>query len=82
MPRYFFHIVDGSFLIDGEGTVLTGVAEAHSQAITMAGEILRDRRGNFSAGEDWQMHVIDDNKHTLFKLKFSMEETRDAAEQL
>ena len=74
LPRYFFHVVDGSFNIDNDGTVLASLTEAQSQAITMAGEIMRDAGTKFWAGEDWQMHVTDDNKRTLFKLRFSSEE--------
>jgi hypothetical protein len=74
LPRYFFHVVDGTFSVDTDGTVLADLAEAHAQAITMAGEILRDARGKFWAGDDWQMHVTDETKRTLFKLRFSSEE--------
>lgn len=79
MPRYFFHVIDGSVDIDTDGTELTGLTEAHSQAITMAGEIMRDARRKFWTGSDWQMHVTDDCRRTLFKLKFSAEETDEAA---
>lgn len=79
MPRYFFHVLDGSVSIDTEGTELRGLTEAHSQAITMAGEIMRDARRKFWTGNDWQMHVTDDAKRTLFKLKFSAEDTDEPA---
>jgi hypothetical protein len=79
LPRYFFHVVDGSVSIDSDGTVLANLAEAHSQAITMAGEIMRDARRKFWSGNDWQMHVTNDAKRTLFKLKFSAEETDEPA---
>jgi hypothetical protein len=79
LPRYFFHVVDGSFHVDTDGTELADLAEAHSQAIIMAGEILRDGRGKFWGGDDWQMHVTDENKRTLFKLRFSSEETSEPA---
>jgi len=29
MPRYFFHVIDCEEIIDGEGTMLAGVNEAH-----------------------------------------------------
>ena len=79
LPRYFFHVVDGSVSIDADGTVLATLAEAHSQAITMAGQILRDGRGKFWNGDDWQMHVTDESKRTLFKLRFSSEDTKEPA---
>ena len=77
LPRYFFHVVDGSFDIDTDGTVLPTLADAHSQAIIMAGEILRDGKGKFWSGNDWQMHVTDETKRTLFRLRFSCEETEE-----
>ena len=77
LPRYFFHVVDGTVSIDTDGTELRGLPEAHSQAIAMAGEIMRDARRKFWTGNDWQMHVTDDSKRTLFKLKFSAEEAEE-----
>ena len=74
MARYFFHVIDGSVQVDAEGTELADLAEAHSQAITMAGEIMRDARRKFWTGTDWQMHVADHTKRTVFKLRFSAEE--------
>ena len=41
MPRYFFHVIDGVDVPDLEGTLLPGLAEARSQAIVTAGEILK-----------------------------------------
>jgi hypothetical protein len=79
LPRYFFHVLDGSVNIDTDGTELRGLAEAHSQAITMAGEIMRGARCKFWTGNDWQLHVTDDAKRTLFKLKFSAEEAEEPA---
>jgi Domain of unknown function (DUF6894) len=82
LPRYFFHVVDGSFTVDADGTVLADVAEAHSQAIIMAGEIMRDGKGKFWAGDEWQMQVTDENRRTLFKLRFSSEDTDERAARL
>ena len=43
MPRYFFHLHDGVDLPDHEGTVLPGAREAKIQALSTAGEIVRDK---------------------------------------
>ena len=47
MPRYFFHVIDGVDIPDLEGTLLPGLAEARSQAIVTAGEILKSEGMRF-----------------------------------
>jgi hypothetical protein len=47
MPRYFFHVIDGEEIIDGEGTMLAGVNEARAEAIVVSGEMLKDLGGKF-----------------------------------
>lgn len=42
MPRYFFHIQDGSDFHDEEGTVLGGVEAARAEASRVAAAHLRD----------------------------------------
>lgn len=74
MPRFYFHVIDGKFLVDDEGTECIGIAQVREQAIATAGAILRDYAGDFPSGLEWQMHVTDDAKATVFKLRFSMEE--------
>ena len=74
MPRYFFNVIDGEFLVDDEGTVCDDMADMRAQAIDTAGGILRDLGGKFPRGLEWQMHVTDEKKVTVFKLRFSMEE--------
>ena len=74
MPRYFFNVVDGKFLVDSQGTVLEGMPEAREMAITTAGEILRDHGVGGWNGGDWQMHVTNEAKETVLKLSFSATE--------
>jgi hypothetical protein len=50
MPRYFFHVRDGTSLIDNEGTELSDVAEAREQAVVAAGEAIRDLGARFWGG--------------------------------
>ena len=73
MPRYFFHVHDGHAMIDHEGTELAGPDEARQQAITAAGEILRDQDKTFWNGEDWNMHVKDEVGRTVCTLLFAGE---------
>ena len=74
MPRYFFNVIDGQFLVDDEGTVCPDMADVRAQAIDTAGAILRDLGGKFPKGLEWQMHVTDEAKNTVFRLRFSAED--------
>ena len=74
MPRYFFHVVDGRATMDREGTELTGLDEARTEAVRMAGEMLRYSAENVWTGCPWQMTVADADGKTLFTLRFSAHE--------
>ena len=74
MPRYFFNMIDGKFLADDTGTECSGMAEARDQAITTAGSMLRDQSSKFHNCHQWQMHVTDDAKNTVFWLRSSAED--------
>ena len=43
MPRYFFHLKDGTTRMDEEGVELAGYDEAREAAVVNSGEILRVR---------------------------------------
>jgi hypothetical protein len=73
MSRYFFHVIDGKVLIDDEGTECASLSDVREQAITAAGEMLRDAARTITLGQEWQMHVADEDKATVLKLTFSME---------
>ena len=79
MARYFFHVMDGRFLVDEEGTECLNVAHAREQSVATAGAILKDLGGTYPSGVEWQMHVTDEEKVTLFKLRFSLEELAPVA---
>jgi hypothetical protein len=71
MARYFFHVIDGQMLLDEHGTECATLADMRDQAIETAGAILRDMGGNFPTGVEWQMHVTDEAKKTVLRLRFS-----------
>ncbi|MFC5068878.1 DUF6894 family protein [Flaviflagellibacter deserti] len=73
MQRFFFHVIDGTFGIDSEGTELLDLDAARSEAIRTAGEILRHAPQPVYDGTEWQMHVTDESTRTLLKLTFKME---------
>ena len=74
MPRYFFNVHDRKDLPDEEGIDLPGRNEAHRQAITTAGEMLREMDREFLAGDVWEMHVTDEAGATVCRLTFSAED--------
>jgi hypothetical protein len=74
MPRYFFHVYDGSSSPDQDGTELPDVYIAQSQAIRTSGEILRDMGAKFWDGAEWKMEVADERGDTLLVLRCSAEE--------
>ena len=74
MPRYFFHVYDGSSSLDTDGTELPDIYTAQALAIRTSGEILRDMGAKFWNGTEWKLEVADERGDTLFVLRFSAEE--------
>ena len=74
MPRYFFHVYDGSSSLDQEGTEFPDIYTAQAQAIRTSGEILRDMGAQFWDGTEWRLEVADARGQVLFVLRFSAEE--------
>ena len=79
MPRYFFHVIDGFSTRDADGTELPDIHAAQGQAVTLAGEILREMGTTFWNGTEWRMEVADERNRILFTLRFSAEEQMPAA---
>ena len=74
MPRYFFHIDNGSLMPDRDGTKLPGIDEVRAEAVSVAGAMLKDLDGEFwSHGGQWTMHVTDEQSRLLFSLHFGAE---------
>jgi hypothetical protein len=74
MPRYFFHVIDGTFIVDRDGAQLADLQAARVMAIQTAGEIIQDAGREFWDGSEWQMHVTDEDQKTVLKLSFSAKE--------
>jgi len=74
MARYFFNVIDGQFLADHEGTECSSLEEARAQAIETAGAMMREAGRQLWDGTEWQMHVTDEDRRTLLKLRFSAEQ--------
>ncbi len=74
MPRYYFQVRDGESLPDREGTDLPDYYAAQVEALSTAGELLRDLGANFWNRAEWRMEVTDEQGRVLFVLRFSAEE--------
>jgi hypothetical protein len=74
MNRYFFHLIDGQFLVDEVGTELPDMGAVRAMAVQTSGEMLRDLGREAWTGSEWQMHVTDEAKQTVLKLRFSAED--------
>ena len=74
MNRYFFHVIDGQFLVDEVGTELPDIGAVRAMAVQASGEILRDLGMDAWTGSEWQMHVTDEAKQTVLKIRFAAED--------
>jgi hypothetical protein len=75
MPRYFFHIHDGTSALDDTGTELPDIAAAQSAALQTSGEIIKQgSMENLWKGVPWEMSVTDgpqQDSRTFFIVRFS-----------
>ena len=74
MPRYFFHVHDGSERPDTEGTDLAGMGQVRSEAVRLTGEILRDMGGRFWWLPEWRLTVTDETGAEVLGLRVSANE--------
>jgi len=76
MPRYFFHIHDGTSALDDTGTELPDLASAQSAALQTSGEIIKQASmENLWKGVPWEMSVTDgpqQDSRTFFVVRFSV----------
>lgn len=80
MPRYFFHVHDGTSTKDAVGTELPDIFAAQLEAIQTSGELLREMGHKFWDGTEWSMEVTNEAGRVLFVLRFSAEERTDLAD--
>jgi hypothetical protein len=71
MPRYFFHVEDGTNHLDEEGMELGGIDAARTHAVCYFAELLRDAPRSFWAHDDWMMRVTDETGLIFFTLHFT-----------
>ncbi len=73
MPRYFFHLKDGTTHTDEGGVELSGPDEAREAAVVNSGEVLRDLGAKFWTSDEWRLWVTDESGATLCSLRFTSE---------
>ena len=74
MPRYFFHIYDGSEQPDREGSELVDMCQVRSEAVCLTGEILRDMGGRFWRHPEWRLTITDETGAAVLGLRVSANE--------
>ena len=74
MPRYFFHVDEGSEQPDGEGTDLADMGQVRSEAVRLSGEVLRDMEGRFWRRPEWRLTVTNESGADVLSLQVSGKE--------
>jgi hypothetical protein len=69
MSRYFFHLYDGSILLDEEGIELSDACAAKDMAIAAATDIIRARGVGQIKPDHW-IAVVDSENSPVFTLPF------------
>ena len=73
MPRFRFIVADGRGLAEETAFDLIDVAEAKSQAIRTAGEVLEDiGLGTVWDGAPWRINVLDEQGRDLLEIEFKI----------
>jgi len=79
MPHYFFHVHDGTSMLDDTGSELADIGAAKAEALKLTGGLLREGRAGelFWSGRPWRLEVSDSPNpggRTFFVLHFSVTE--------
>ena len=74
MPRFHFHVYDGSGPLDEEGSEFLDWPAAKIAAVRLAGEILKDSARSVMARDDWHLEVTDEAGLMLFRLDLCLVE--------
>ena len=70
MPRYFFHVHHGEeSYVDKVGDDLPDDHAAWKEAMSSAGESIRDLDGRMQPGTDWRMEVTADGHGLLYVIE-------------
>lgn len=72
MPRYYFHIDDGTDIVDTLGMELPGLAAAKCEAVRYASKLICDEAQGFWDAGEFQMTVADEKRLTLFSINLTL----------
>lgn len=72
MPRFHFNVYDGVTILDAEGVELASLDEACTEAIALAGQMLKDYPERVRSDEEWRIEVTDSTGLLLFRLDFTV----------
>lgn len=78
MPRYFFHVVNGSFMPDTVGHECASPDEVKAEAAKAAGAMIKEQGLTLWGTGSWIMFVCDEQNRTLLKLQLSAEDLTGA----
>lgn len=74
MSRFFFHVVNGSFMPDHEGMECSTTDEVKTEAVKAAGAMIHDQGSAVWNTGHWDMFVCDERNRTYLKLSFTVED--------
>ena len=82
MARFFFHVVDGQFVPDPTGIECITQAQVKTQAVRIAGEMIKDLGAELWDTSRLDLFVCDEQNNTHLKLSFCAEDVSGALGEL
>ena len=79
MPRFFFHVHDGSFYADEHGTELPDQDRARNIALEILSHLVRGASGDLWCGSAFRVIVEDERGAPLFTLEVRALSVTEAA---
>jgi len=68
MPRFYFHLEDGTTFRDEDGTIFPDLEAARLNAVKLLGHVMADNAPQFLSTKEWTMRVADARDLTLFSV--------------
>ena len=78
MPRYHFHVRDGTEVADTEGSEFPDDYTACREGYRLAGTLMTLEANKSVMGEAWWMEITDGRGIILFRFNFSMVQSATA----